>query len=53
MTCMTIDSQFTSCQQEGADMLCVAPAEMPTCRISADCGAGRDCVNGQCRALTR
>lgn len=52
MTCMSIDSQFVACQMEGADMLCVASGDtmVPQCRTAADCSAGRDCVNGQCRA---
>jgi hypothetical protein len=52
MTCSSIDSQFTDCRQEGADMLCVAPGDIvtPECRQASECGTGEDCVNGQCRA---
>jgi len=51
--CATVDVQFTSCGtdplSEGRNVCLAAIDAMPECRVPADCGEARACVNGACR----
>lgn len=51
-TCMNFDSQVPQCRFDATstEYLCHATNELtPECRVAADCGADRDCVDGACR----
>jgi hypothetical protein len=50
--CASIDSQLPLCRPDSTSGVyyCYAMVETaPECRVAADCGAGRECLNGTCR----